>query len=72
MYVCVCNAVTERHIYRLVAEGMTTLDEIQAVTGCAGTCGACREHAELVVDDAIRRTACLPQIPIHGALTRPA
>src|SRR5699024_7718429 len=38
MYVCICNAVTERTIRELVADGYHSLNEIQALTGCSGTC----------------------------------
>lgn len=41
MYVCVCNAVTERHIGEAVSEGATTLRELRDRLGVAGECGRC-------------------------------
>lgn len=55
MYVCICNAVTEKAIRRLVAQGLHSVEEIQAVTGCAGTCGACHDHASEVVHQALQQ-----------------
>jgi len=41
MYVCVCNAVTERHIGKAVVEGASTLRELRERLGVAGECGRC-------------------------------
>jgi len=41
MYVCVCNAVTERHIDEAVSEGASTLRELRDRLGVAGECGRC-------------------------------
>lgn len=67
MYVCICNAVTERTIRELVAEGYHSLNEIQALTGCSGTCGQCREHAEAVIQASLAR----PEKPALPALDSP-
>ncbi|HLS06066.1 MAG TPA: (2Fe-2S)-binding protein [Wenzhouxiangella sp.] len=65
MYVCICNAVTEAAIRALVAQGCDSLDEVQALTGCSGTCGSCREHAEAVIQSALsERAATTATIPI--------
>lgn len=73
MYVCICNAVTERTIHQLVAEGSTSLNEIRALTGCADCCGKCTNHAEQVVEQAISRQHPMTRIPvIETAISRPA
>ena len=41
MYVCVCNAVTERHIERAVSDGAKTLRDLRNTLGVAGECGRC-------------------------------
>ena len=41
MYVCVCNAVTERHIGKAVQEGAKTLRDLRHTLGVAGECGRC-------------------------------
>ena len=41
MYVCICNAVTEKQIRKAIADGAETVaqlrDQLQ-VTGCCGMC----------------------------------
>jgi bacterioferritin-associated ferredoxin len=41
MYVCVCNAVTDRHIGEAVREGAATLRDLRERLGVAGECGRC-------------------------------
>jgi bacterioferritin-associated ferredoxin len=57
MYVCVCNAVTDRTIRKAVDEGVRTLADLQRRTGCAGSCGSCAELAEEVLREALSRRA---------------
>lgn len=45
MYVCICNAVTERHIDEAVSEGVSTLRELRTRLGVAGECGRCASCA---------------------------
>jgi bacterioferritin-associated ferredoxin len=51
MYVCICNAVTDREIRATVALGAGTLSEVSAALGVATSCGRCREHAQDLIDD---------------------
>ncbi len=45
MYVCVCHGVTDHEIRRVAADGCRDLHELTMRTGCAGTCGSCRDTA---------------------------
>ena len=45
MYVCVCNAVTEKQIRSAVAEGVSDLDELKQTLGVATCCGQCEGQA---------------------------
>ena len=49
MYVCICNAVTDKMIRAAAAEGAMSLDDLTRMTGCAGVCGSCAELAEEVL-----------------------
>jgi bacterioferritin-associated ferredoxin len=61
MYVCICNAVTDRTIREAAAEGVHSLAELQRRTGCAGACGSCADLAEQVLHESLsRRTFSLP------------
>ncbi|HEX3896278.1 MAG TPA: (2Fe-2S)-binding protein [Rudaea sp.] len=51
MYVCICNAVTERAVRQAAAEGVLSLSELTRRTGCAGTCGGCADYAEQILRD---------------------
>jgi len=45
MFICICNAITERQVQTAVAEGASTLSDLQAQTGVASCCGCCAETA---------------------------
>lgn len=41
MYVCLCNAVTERQIEQAVAEGATSVKDLNRLLGVGAECGSC-------------------------------
>ncbi|MBX6393259.1 MAG: (2Fe-2S)-binding protein [Burkholderiales bacterium] len=51
MYVCVCNAVTDREIRQCADLGATTLGELSDVLGVATCCGRCAEAADRVLQE---------------------
>jgi bacterioferritin-associated ferredoxin len=53
MYVCICNAVSERKIHQAAAEGARTLDELQEALGVATGCGTCAEFARDCLQEAL-------------------
>ena len=67
MYVCVCNAVTERDIFSAVAEGCTSLRQLREQLGVGACCGRCTGCARDVLKNSLpvcaphRRTAAGPQ-----------
>jgi len=46
MYICVCNAVTERQVRACVAAGARTLGDLQFELGVASCCGCCAQTAQ--------------------------
>jgi len=46
MYICVCNAITERQVRACVASGATTLGDLQFELGVASCCGCCAQTAQ--------------------------
>jgi bacterioferritin-associated ferredoxin len=65
MYVCICNAVTERTIREAAQSGVRTLAELSRRTGCSGCCGTCADLAQQILEDTHRtRTLDLPLIAI--------
>ncbi len=56
MYVCVCNAVTDSDIRNAVDGGVRTMSQLRQMTGCANTCGCCREFAAEILQDSLADT----------------
>ena len=65
MYVCVCNAVTDREIVERVRAGADTLEAVRFELGVATCCGQCAECAQAVIDDA-RRTLAGEDVVARG------
>jgi bacterioferritin-associated ferredoxin len=53
MYICVCNAVTDSDIRNAVDDGVSSLKQLKRTTGCANSCGCCREEATAVLQRAL-------------------
>lgn len=65
MYVCICNAVTERTIREAARTGVRTLTELSRRTGCADCCGSCADLANQILEETHRtRTLDLPLVAI--------
>jgi len=56
MYVCVCNAVSDSDIRNEVDNGVRTMRQLRQKTGCASTCGCCREMAVEILQQALADT----------------
>jgi bacterioferritin-associated ferredoxin len=57
MYVCICNAVTEREIRQAVQRGATRMQQLKRDLGVAGCCGKCAPSANAVLRDELSDTA---------------
>lgn len=54
MYVCVCNAVTDRAIKEAVHAGATRLRDLSRTLRVATCCGRCAPSAQACLDTAVR------------------
>jgi bacterioferritin-associated ferredoxin len=45
MYICLCNAITERQVRESARSGVRSIEELSAELGVAAGCGRCRECA---------------------------
>jgi len=45
MFICICNAITERQVQAAVADGAYTMSDLQFELGVASCCGRCAETA---------------------------
>ena len=52
MIVCVCKAVSDRHLGQLVRSGVDSVEELQLETGCGTCCGKCLPQVEAMVAQA--------------------
>ncbi len=46
MYICICNAVTDRHIEAAVSEGALTVEDLQRQLSLGSQCGSCKACAQ--------------------------
>jgi bacterioferritin-associated ferredoxin len=56
MYICICNAVTDKMIRAAAAQGATSLADLNRMTGCSGCCGSCADLAEEVLRGARKQS----------------
>jgi len=52
MYVCVCNAVTDREVRGAIALGARSLSDLQMSLGVATCCQQCADCARKIVAEA--------------------
>jgi len=68
MYVCICNAVTDKQIREAADAGVRDLWQLQAELGVASNCGSCKEHASEILREKRQETG--QAVPaIHKPLT---
>lgn len=51
MYVCLCNAVTDRQIREAVGDGVKSMRQLRQCLGVASNCGRCAPHAKELLDE---------------------
>jgi len=69
MYVCICNAVTDKAIKKAVKRGCDSYDKVCQKLNVASCCGRCQGHAREVINDALNETNTAPLYQIPSALT---
>ncbi len=63
MYICICNAISDKDIRRAAEAGATDLWALQEELGVAAGCGSCKEMAaEILYDVRKQRQAAQPQV----------
>ncbi|CAM3609862.1 (2Fe-2S)-binding protein [Bordetella sputigena] len=67
MYVCVCNAITERQVRAAVDEGAATLDDLQFELGVATCCGTCAATAVEYLPGGRCSSVCEARTMTHAA-----
>ena len=57
MFVCICNAVSERQVEAAIDSGADTLDALATKTGAGACCGSCRPFLLEIIE---QQTCALP------------
>ena len=57
MYVCICNAVTDKQIRAKAREGCASLRQLSRETGCSTSCGKCAPLARQILVDELEKCA---------------
>ena len=53
MYICLCQAVTDRDIKASIEAGAVSLSEVQATLPVGMNCGTCRNSAQALIDEVL-------------------
>ena len=51
MYVCICNAITDKQIRRAARNGVSSMYELRGELGVAAGCGSCARMAEEILNE---------------------
>lgn len=45
MYICICNAITDKQVIDAIEHGASSLDDLKTQLGLATCCGSCAKTA---------------------------
>ncbi len=62
MYVCICQAVTDKQIRRAAARGVDNLYELREHLGVASNCGSCADQAQSILNESNQRKFAQPSM----------
>jgi bacterioferritin-associated ferredoxin len=62
MYVCICNAVTEREIRQCAELGASSLADLRKGLGVATSCGKCKAAAVEILREERSGNSCIRQL----------
>ena len=53
MYICLCNAITERQIRECASQGACSMGDLERCLGVGTNCGRCRPTAVEILSDSL-------------------
>lgn len=53
MYVCVCRAVTDETVAKVIDEGAQSVEQVTRACGAGGDCGSCRGMIRDMIEDRV-------------------
>lgn len=66
MYICICNAITDKQIRHVARNGVRDLWQLQRELGVASACGSCKEQAVKIL-----RETHAGQAPVQAVVYQP-
>lgn len=51
MYICICNAVTEKQVHQAIDGGAVTVDDLYRLLAVGSQCGSCRDCARQCLNE---------------------
>jgi bacterioferritin-associated ferredoxin len=66
MFVCICNAVSDKQIADAVKAGARDIEDVQEILMVSTACGTCRQTAEAVIANTLLETAAGRSRPMHA------
>jgi len=60
MYICLCNAITDRDIVKAAERGARSDDDLASDLGVGTGCGRCKSCAKSLLLEAVARITCSP------------
>ena len=68
MYVCICNAITDKQIRKAAEAGVRDLWDLQRELGVASGCGSCKEVASEILREVRLRPRVTAPVIYNPAL----
>ena len=68
MYVCICNAVTDKQIRKAAASGIQDLWGLQRELGVGSGCGSCKEMASAILSESRQSRAQFEPVQYQPAV----
>ncbi|MCP5093242.1 MAG: bacterioferritin-associated ferredoxin [Gammaproteobacteria bacterium] len=68
MYVCICNAITDKQIRKAAKSGAQSLRDLQRELGIASGCGSCKETASQILQESRQRPRTTEPVVYQPAL----
>ena len=68
MYVCICNAITDKQIRKAARSGIKSLRDLQRELGVASGCGSCEQTASQILQESRQKPGTAEPVLYQPAL----
>ncbi|MFK7822549.1 MAG: bacterioferritin-associated ferredoxin [Oligoflexales bacterium] len=72
MYVCLCNAVSDKQIKKAISDGASSVEEVQQVSNVGKNCGSCIFAVQEIIDREVgeKKENSEPKAKINSAIEK--